>query len=36
MLGMDARVQYTQMVIEKAFVALMKTKPLGKITVTEI
>lgn len=32
----DARVRYTRMVIEQAFLELLAQKPAGKITVTEI
>lgn len=32
----DARVRYTRQVIENVFLALLKQKPLGKITVREI
>ena len=35
-MGLDARVRYTKMVIEGAFVSLLKEKPLNKITVKEI
>lgn len=32
----DARVRYTKMMIRNSFIALLRTKPLAKITVTEI
>ena len=32
----DARVRYTRMVIENSFLELLKSKPLPKITVTEV
>ena len=35
-MGLDARVRYTKMVIQQNFVALLKQKPLNKITVKEI
>ena len=35
-MGLDARIRYTKMVIKDAFVALLKEKPLNKVTVKEI
>lgn len=35
-MGQDARVRYTKMIIQVNFVALLKKKPLNKITVKEI
>lgn len=32
----DARVRYTRMIIEQSFLALLKEKPVSKITVTEL
>lgn len=32
----DARVRYTRMIIEQSFLELLKEKPVGKITVTEL
>lgn len=32
----DARVRYTRMVIEQSFLELLKEKPVGKVTVTEL
>lgn len=36
MSSFDARVRYTRMVIEQSFLELLKQKPAGKITVTEL
>lgn len=35
-MGLDARVRYTKMIIQTNFVALLKQKPIDKITVKEI
>ena len=35
-MGQDARVRYTKMIIQVNFIALLKQKPLNKITVKEI
>ena len=35
-MGLDARVRYTNMVIQVNFVTLLKQKPINKITVKEI
>ena len=36
MSSIDARVRYTRMIIEKSFLELLKTKPMSKVTVTEL
>lgn len=35
-MGLDARIRYTKMVIKDAFIALLKEKPVNKVTVKEI
>lgn len=35
-MGLDARAKYTRMVIEEAFLTLLREKPMTKITVTEL
>lgn len=35
-MGLDARTRYTKMVIKNSLIALLRTKPLQKVTVTEI
>ncbi len=35
-MGLDARVRYTKMIIQTNFIALLKQKPIDKITVKEI
>lgn len=35
-MGLDARIRYTKMMVKNAFVALLKKKPLNKVTVKEI
>lgn len=36
MSSIDARIRYTHMIIEKSFLELLKTKPVYKVTVTEL
>lgn len=35
-MGLDARIRYTKMMIKDAFIALLKKKPVNKVTVKEI
>ena len=35
-MGLDARIRYTKMVIKDTFIALLKEKPVNKVTVKEI
>ena len=35
-MGLDARIRYTKMVIQESFAALLKERPINRITVKEI